>query len=197
MSQLPLPLLQLIDHLKKLPGVGFKTAEKYAFDLLTWDAKSLEGFGQALVDVKERIEFCAQCHCLKDQECFYCNNPKRDQNLICVIEKPQDVFHFEKTQSFKGIYHALGGLLNPLSFKSESKLNLDTLINKITQDTYEVIIALDATLEGEATSLLVQEKLKHCPVIISRLAYGIPVGSPLNYVDGSTLSRALSLRSRL
>ena len=197
MSQIPQPLLVLIEHLKKLPGVGFKTAEKYAFDLLGWDRESLSQLGTALLDVNEKIEFCSHCHCLKDATCYFCNNDKRNKNIICVIEKAMDVFNFEKTQSFNGVYHALGGLLNPLSFKSESKLKIASLLSRLTEDTQEVIIALDATLEGEATTLLLQEKLKIPNLIISRLAYGIPIGSPLNYVDESTLSRALSLRSRL
>jgi recombination protein RecR len=197
MSQIPQPLTFLIEHLKKLPGVGAKTAEKYAFELLQWKDTEIVQLSEALMEVKNKIEFCPQCHCLKDSECFFCDNPRRDKNLICVIEKPLDVFHFEKTQSFSGVYHALGGLLNPLSFKSENKLNLDSLISRVVPTTTEVIIALDATLEGEATTLLVQEKLKKTHVTISRLAYGIPIGSPLNYIDGSTLSRALSLRSKL
>lgn len=197
MTNLPLPLQQLTEHLKKLPGVGSKTAEKYAFDLLNWDADQLNRFAETISQVKEKIEFCSSCHCLKDQKCDFCENPRRNQKVICIIEKPLDVFHFEKTQTFDGVYHALGGLLNPLSFKSESKLNLVTLIERINDGVDEVIIALDATLEGEATTLLLQEKLKEFPIILSRLAYGIPVGSPLNYIDGSTLSRALSLRSRM
>jgi recombination protein RecR len=197
MSQLPKPLLTLIEHLRKLPGVGSKTAEKYAFDLLSWQMNELQQLSNSLCDVKEKIEFCPVCHCLKDHLCPFCDNFKRDQNVICVIEKPLDVFHFEKTQSFSGVYHALGGLLNPLSFKSADKLNIETLLNRINPQTQEVIIALDATLEGEATTLLLQEKFKGISVNLSRLAYGIPVGSPLNYVDGSTLSRALSLRSKM
>jgi recombination protein RecR len=197
MSQLPLPLTKLIEHLKKLPGVGFKTAEKYALEMLHWDKTELEELGSALIDVKEKITFCSTCHCLMDEGCFFCHNLKRNQNIICIIEKPLDVFNFEKTGTFNGVYHSLGGLLNPLSFKSESTLHIDTLLSRINEQTEELIIALDATLEGEATTLLLQEKLQNHTIVVSRLAYGIPIGSPLNYIDGGTLSRALSLRSRL
>jgi len=197
MSKLPLPLLELIDHLKKLPGVGNKTAERYAFELLTWDSKSLNLFIESLSRLKEKIQFCPTCHCLSDQHCAYCDNPRRIQSLLCIIEKPLDVFTLEKTGSYSGLYHALGGLLNPLSAQSEASLNIQSLLDRIDGSISEVIIALDATLEGEATTLLVQEKLKNLPIVVSRLAYGIPIGSPLNYVDGGTLSRALTSRSRL
>jgi recombination protein RecR len=196
MTQLPQALIQLIDHLRKLPGVGSKTAEKYAFDLLNWPSDELSNFSSSLSTLKEKVEFCENCHCLIDTKCAFCENPRRNQNIICIIEKPLDIFNFEKTQSFDGVYHALGGLLNPLSFKSEHKLNIDSLLKRITQDTTEVIIALDATLEGEATTLLLKDKLKKDNLVVTRLAYGIPIGSPLNYVDGGTLSRALSLRSQ-
>lgn len=196
MTHLPQALTALIEHLKKLPGVGSKTAEKYAFDLLNWPQDELSHFGTSLRSIKEKVEFCEKCHCLKDELCSYCDNPRRNQNIICIIEKPLDVFNFEKTQSFNGVYHALGGLLNPLSFKSEHKLHIDSLLKRLNDDTQEVIIALDATLEGEATTLLLKDKLKKDNLIVSRLAYGIPIGSPLNYIDGGTLSRALSLRSQ-
>lgn len=196
MTHLPQTLMALIEHLKKLPGVGSKTAEKYAFDLLNWPQDELSDFGITLSSIKEKVEFCEKCHCLKDDLCPYCDNPRRNQNIICIIEKPLDVFNFEKTQSFNGVYHALGGLLNPLSFKSEHKLNIDSLLKRLNDDTQEVIIALDATLEGEATTLLLKDKLKKDNLIVSRLAYGIPIGSPLNYIDGGTLSRALSLRAQ-
>jgi recombination protein RecR len=197
MQQLPQAIIQLLEHLKKLPGVGHKTAEKYAFDLLNWPLSELEKLAASLTEVKNNVVFCEKCHCMMDHSCPFCDNTRRNQNVICIIEKPLDVLHFEKTQTFDGVYHALGGLLNPLSFKSESKLNIESLICRLTPDTQEVIIALDATLEGEATTMLLQEKLKHTPVTITRLAYGIPIGSPLNYIDGSTLSRALSLRSKI
>lgn len=196
MTQLPQALNILIEHLKKLPGVGAKTAEKYAFELLNWPQSELLSFSDILSLLKEKVEFCPKCHCLKDTNCSFCDNQRRNQNIICIIEKPLDIFNFEKTQSFDGVYHALGGLLNPLSFKSEHKLNIESLMKRITDDTQEVIIALDATLEGEATTLLLKDKLKKDNLIVSRLAYGIPIGSPLNYVDGGTLSRALTLRSQ-
>lgn len=197
MTQLPSPLVTLVEHLKKLPGVGSKTAEKYAMDLLQWTHLELSAFSTAITDVKEKIEFCPTCHCLKDTECQFCDNPRRDFSVICVVEKPLDVFNFEKTQTYGGLYHTLGGLLNPLSFKSQSNLKIESLIQRITSDTKEIIIALDATLEGEATTLLLQETLKQEGLTVSRLAYGIPIGSPLAYIDGGTLSRALSLRSKL
>lgn len=196
MTQLPQALNILIENLKKLPGVGTKTAEKYAFELLNWPQSELLSFSNSLDTLKEKVEFCSKCHCLKDTNCSFCDNHRRNQNIICIIEKPLDIFNFEKTQSFDGVYHALGGLLNPLSFKSEYKLNIESLLKRITDDTQEVIIALDATLEGEATTLLLKDKLKKDNLIVSRLAYGIPIGSPLNYVDGGTLSRALTLRSQ-
>lgn len=195
MTQLPQALIALIEHLRKLPGVGLKTAEKYAFDLLNWPQDELNSFSSSLCLLKEKVEFCQKCHCLKDNDCSFCANPRRNQNIICIIEKPLDIFNFEKTQSFDGVYHVLGGLLNPLSFKSEQKLNIDSLLRRISEETTEIIIALDATLEGEATTLLLKEKLKKEGLIVSRLSYGIPIGSPLNYVDGGTLSRALTLRS--
>jgi len=197
MSNIPQAIQDLIDRLKKLPGVGYKTAERYAFELLNWENEELLALSSSISEFKNKITLCPTCHCLVDEHCYFCHNPRRDQKIICVIEKPFDVFNFEKMQSFSGVYHSIGGLLNPLSQKSESKLNIASLLDRIDENTQEVIIALDATLEGEATTLLLQERLKNKPVAVSRLAYGIPIGSPLNYVDGSTLSRALSLRSKL
>jgi recombination protein RecR len=197
MSTLPQAIQDLIDQLRKLPGVGYKTAERYAFELLNWENDELAKLSSSIVDFKNKISLCPCCHCLVDEACFFCHNPRRNQSIICVIEKPFDVFNFEKMQTFSGVYHSIGGLLNPLSQKSESKLFIQSLLDRIDPTIEEVIIALDATLEGEATTLLLQERLKDKPVVVSRLAYGIPVGSPLNYVDGSTLSRALSLRSKL
>lgn len=196
MSKYPLPLQQLIAALKLLPGVGTKTAERFAFQLLNWPDETLAQLSELLASIKSQIPHCPTCHCLSSHDgCEFCDSPHRDQELLCIIGSPKDVYAIEETQSYKGLYYVLGSLLSPLDGRTIEQLNLAPLLERLaSHKTREVIIALDSTLEGDATALYLKEKISELDTPVSRLAFGLPMGSPLEYVDGGTLSRALAGR---
>lgn len=192
----PEHLLKLIQMLKKFPGVGNKSAERFAFHLLTWAPEQLAEFSGLVKNTKEKLKSCEICGCLKGEEvCFYCDTNKRDSHIICIIAFPRDLFSIEETHEYRGLYHVLGGVLSPLEGRGPEALSIKQLKQRIhSLDIKEVIIALDSTLEGDATSLFLKQELSSYPVHISRLAFGIPMGSSLDYVDGGTLARAFAGR---
>jgi len=198
MEKYPKDLLTLIAHLKKLPGVGRKTAERFAFKLLDWEDNGLNEFASSLSMLKEKVKPCETCGCLKDEHtCSFCDNPKRNQNELCIIAGARDVFSIEETGSFRGLYHVLGSLLSPLDGKTPECLNLPYLKERIqTLSVKEVILALDPTLEGDATSLYLKDQLENLGIEVSRLALGLPLGSSLDFVDEGTLSQAFSGRAK-
>jgi len=189
-------LQKLIQVLKRFPGVGNKSAERFAFHLLTWSDEHLRELGQAVSVTKEKLQQCADCGCLKGEEgCQFCQDVKRDSHLICVIASPRDVFSVEETHEYHGLYHVLGGLLSPLEQRGPHQLTLQKLKERINRfQIKEVIIAFDSTLEGDATALFIKQELAQSSVHVSRLAFGLPMGSALDYVDGGTLARAFSGR---
>lgn len=191
-------LLKLIQVLKRFPGVGNKSAERFAFHLLTWSEEQLRELGTVVSATKDKIQQCQECKCLIGSEgCFFCNSSKRDSDIMCVIATPRDVFSVEETQEYNGLYHVLDGLLSPLDRRGPEHLFLSKLKERIIKlQVKEVVIALDSTLEGDATSLFLKQELANYPVRISRLAFGLPMGSALDYVDGGTLARALSARGK-
>lgn len=193
MAKYPSHLLQLIGHLKKLPGVGAKTAERFAFQLLNWPDEHLHFFAENLRTIKEKIQHCPQCRCLMEKEsCLFCDPAKRDTDILCIISSAKDAYAFEETRSYKGLYHVLGCLLSPIDGCTPDKLDLGHLHQRIqTLQIKEAILALDSTLEGDATALYLKQQLHHWGIPVSRLAFGLPMGSPLDFVDGGTLSRAL------
>lgn len=198
MLRYPKDLLTLIAHLKKLPGVGKKTAERYAFHLLEWEGKDLHEFAEGLATLKERVQACVDCGCLMDGvRCTFCDKDKRDRSVMCIIASPRDAYAIEETGDFRGMYHVLGALLSPLDGKTPDNLNLPHLEKRIEQlGTQEVILALDSTLEGDATSLFLKEQLYKNGIEVSRLALGLPLGSSLDFVDEGTLSQAFSGRQK-
>ena len=193
MAKYPISLINLMSFLRRLPGVGAKTAERFAFQLLTWPQDQLDYFSHTLHTLKEKVQSCPECHCLMEQDiCTFCDPLKRDPTLLCIISCAKDVYAFEETRAYRGFYHVLGALLSPLDGRMPDHLDLDHLKERIQKlQTQEVIIALDSTIEGDATALYLKENLTKLGLKVSRLAFGLPMGSPLDYVDGSTLSRAL------
>lgn len=191
-------LLKLIQLFKHLPGVGNKSAERFAFHLLNWPEEQLKNFGSALLVTKEKLLQCDECGCLMgDEGCLYCSHSQRDSQTLCIIASPRDVFSIEETGEYKGLYHVLNGLLSPLDRKGPEHLSLSKLFERIAAfQIKEVVIALDSTLEGDATSLFLKQQLAPFSLQISRLAFGLPMGSSLDYVDGGTLARAFSGRGR-
>lgn len=196
MNKYPTALQRLIGLMKMLPGVGAKTAERFAFHLLSWPEEKIMELADAMGSLQQKIGHCPQCHCLTDKEkCDFCDHPHRDPTLLCIISSPKDAYALEETHSYKGLYHVLGGLLSPLDGRTAQRLNLPHLIHRIERlKVREVIVALDSTLEGDATALYLKEQLGNLNIPVSRLALGLPMGSPLEYVDGGTLSRALTGR---
>ncbi len=189
----PKTLLQIIHYLKKLPGVGTKTAERFAFQLLKWSSSDLEEFSYQLRDLKKNITTCADCGCLMNENlCSFCSNKNRDHSLLCILSSPRDVFAMEATSSYKGYYHIIEHLLSPLDNRQADQINLEKIYSRIQKlQTKEVILAFDSTLEGDTTALFLKQRCSHWGVNFSRLALGLPVGSSLEYIDEGTLSRAL------
>jgi recombination protein RecR len=194
----PQHLLKLIDVLKKLPGVGNKSAERFAFQLLNWPSDQLSAMSDIIAEIPHRLKQCDECGCLIGIEnCFFCSPERYATHSICVIASPRDAFSIEETREFKGLYHVLDGVLSPLDGIGTDKLKLGKLKQRIEEHNIrEVIIALDSTLEGDATSLYIKQELDLLNLSVTRLAFGLPMGSALDYVDGGTLARAFSARAR-
>lgn len=196
MSQYPNELLTLIAYLKKLPGVGTKTAERFAFYLLEWSKEDLTKFSEKLSTLQEKIYPCSTCGCLMDSShCSFCDPVKRGQTTLCIVSSPRDVYAIEETRAFKGLYHVLGGLLSPLEGRSIGDEVLEKLRKRLEESPVEeVIIAFDSTLEGDATALFIKKKLDDWSMATTRLAFGLPMGSSLDFVDYGTLEKAFTGR---
>lgn len=196
MMKYPTHLKMLISYFKKLPGVGTKTAERFAFQLFNWQENQIQEFSSILSSFKEKIGSCSQCGCLNEENtCDFCDIQKRDFSSLCVISSPKDVYAIEETGVFKGTYHVLGGLISPLEGKSPDDLSLSKLKERISSlCVKDVILALDSTLEGDATALYIKEQLQDLNVQVLRPAMGIPLGSSFDYIDGGTLARAMMSR---
>jgi recombination protein RecR len=189
-------LQKLIEVLKRLPGVGNKSAERFAFHLLNWPASHLNELSNTIKEIKEKLKNCDTCGCLIDQSfCKFCDLERRNPSTLCVIASARDAFAIEQTRQYRGLYHVLGGLLSPMDNRGPEQLSLPRLLNRIVGGSIqEVIMAFDSTLEGDATALYIKKELNNHPIKISRLALGLPLGSSLDYVDEGTLARAFSGR---
>ncbi|MBA3957727.1 MAG: recombination protein RecR [Parachlamydiaceae bacterium] len=193
----PAHLLKLIDVLKKLPGVGSKSAERFAFQLLLWSPDELEAMSSTIQEIPLRLKHCSDCGCLTGEEaCSFCTPVREQSGLLCIVASPRDAFAIEATQEYKGLYHVLGGVLSPMDGFGSDMLTLEKLQERIKRlKINEIVIALDSTLEGDATSLYLKRELEPQKVHVTRLAFGLPMGSSLDYVDGGTLARAFSGRA--
>lgn len=196
--KLPEDLLFLTAYLKKLPGIGVKTAERFAFEFLNWPKQDLELFGSALKEIQDKVPPCSNCGCLTNQnQCVFCAAQDRDTSKLCLVSSPRDVFAIEATKSYQGLYHVIEHLLSPLDGRHATNLRLDRIEARIASNIREIIIAFDSTLEGDTTALYLKNHLSRPNLQISRLAFGLPVGSTLEYIDGGTLVRALAGRQSL
>jgi len=193
----PLQVIKLIEVLKKLPGVGNKSAERFAFQMIQWKKSELASMAETISATADKLRLCSTCGCLADETlCHFCDESRAASGTICVIASLRDAFIIEDTKEFRGFYHVIGGLLSPIDGLGPERLGIEKLRNRIISlKIREVVIALDSTLEGDATSLFLKNALGDLPVKISRLAFGMPLGSSLDYVDGGTLARAFSARS--
>lgn len=192
----PLHLQKLLESLKRLPGVGMKSAERFAFHMMEWKHHELDNFARLVREIPEELTPCGECGCLLDQKiCRFCADIRGQSGILCVIASAKDAYAIEGTGEFKGAYHVLGALLSPLDGIGPEKLNLTKLSERVERlSIKEIILALDSTLEGDATALLVKKYFEERCLKISRLAFGIPMGSSFDYVDGGTLARAFSGR---
>lgn len=194
---LPKPLQNVIDGFAKLPGIGQKTAQRLAFHLVRSGDGLNKDLGDSLIKLKEELAFCSTCFNITiDNPCSVCSLPTRDQETICVVEEPMDVIAIEKTGQYKGLYHVLHGVLSPIDGIGPQDLKIMELKNRCDGKTLEVILALNPSLEGEATAMYIQDLFKEMPSIkISRIARGLPMGGDLEYADPKTLIKALEGRS--
>lgn len=184
----------LIQAYSKLPGVGRKTAERYAFTTLNWDEEWINEFITSLSAVKDGIERCKVCGNLSDgDKCEFCMNDTRNHNVICIVQSPKDIAAIESMQEYNGVYHVLNGLINIQKGILPENLNIQSLVNRINNDIEEVIIATDPTVEGETTALYIT-KLLDGKAKVTRLAHGIPMGGHLDYTDAHTLLKAFEGR---
>lgn len=194
-----LSLEKLIEEFRKMPSVGVKSAERLAYYILGLDDVGVKSLTDAINNAHENIHTCSICCNLTENEkCGICSNPKRDSSVICVVENPRDVTAFERTHEYKGTYHVLHGVISPMNSIGPDNIRIKELIRRLADDSVnEVIMATNPTAEGEATAMYIARLLKPMGIKVSRLAYGIPVGSDLEYADEVTLSRALQGRNLL
>ena len=192
----PEPITKLVDELKKLPGIGGKSAQRLAFHLLRASREDADRLCDAIREVKERVTYCSACNNITDVDpCRFCSDDRRDHTLICVVEEPQNVGAIEKTRDFKGVYHVLMGALSPLQGVGPDDLKIHGLVERVGHGTArEVILATNPTVEGEATAIYLARLLKPLGVRVTRIAMGIPVGSDLEYADEITMGKAMEGR---
>lgn len=192
----PDSIKNLVESFKYLPGIGEKTAERLAFSILELEDEQISMFSDSLKEVKEKIHKCKECNTLTDEElCFVCNDPTRDNKVLCVVEDTKSVFLFEKLGMFHGKYHVLDGLISPLDGINPEDIGLSKLLDRINKDKYEeIIFAFKPSIEGETTSLYIKKILEDMNIRITRLASGVPMGADMEYIDSLTLERAIKDR---
>lgn len=190
---------RLVDELKKLPGIGRKSAQRMAFYLLKMPDEEAKGIARAIVDLKDRLRFCRVCNNVSEEEiCQFCVDPKRDQTRILVIEEPSTLYAIERTGEYKGLYHVLAGSLAPLEGRGPGDIKAQALVDRLKDsEVKEVIIATNPTLDGEATAIYLTRLIKPTGVLTTRLAYGVPVGVDLEYADEVTLIKSLEGRTKM
>ena len=199
MLYFPAALQELTDQFARLPGIGGKTAQRLAFHVLNLPAEETENFANAIITAKNTIHTCPVCQNLTDREvCPICEDDMRDKQLICVVAEPRDVVAMERSREFSGVYHVLHGVISPLNHVTQDDIKIRELLMRVgTGEVREVIMATNPDTEGEATAMYISRLLRPMEVKVTRLAYGVPVGSQLEYADEVTLSRALEGRQEI
>lgn len=189
---------KLIEELAALPGIGSKSAQRMAFHIINLPHDRVKRLSDAIIRAKETAKYCKECYTLTDQElCPVCANQKRNHRLIMVVENPRDLIAYEKTQKYEGVYHVLHGAISPMNGIGPSDIKLKELIERLKGDVDEVIVATNASLEGETTAMYISKLIKPAGIKVTRIATGVPVGGDLEYIDEVTLLRALEGRTEL
>jgi recombination protein RecR len=193
------PVAVLINELSKLPTIGPKTAARLVFHLLNRPRHEAQSLAEAILAVKDKVGFCSICYSLSEQEpCEFCTDDRRDARVICVVAEAKDVYAIERTGAFKGRYHVLGGLISPMDGIGPGQLHVKELVERIgREEPHEVILATNPNAEGEATALYLSRLLQPLGLIVTRLAYGLPIGGELDYADELTIAKALEGRRAL
>ena len=199
MQFFPAALQELADQFARLPGIGGKTAQRLAFHVLGLPLEEAEEFANAILEAKKTVHTCPCCQNLTDRElCPICDDVMRDQSVICVVAEPKDVIAMERSREFRGVYHVLHGVISPLNHVTQDDIKIRELLLRVGRgEVREVIMATNPDTEGEATAMYISRLLRPMEVKVTRLAYGVPVGSQLEYADEVTLSRALEGRQEI
>ena len=192
----PETIFNLIESFKKLPGVGVKTAERFALSVLELNTEDVETFSKLLLDTKTKIKRCKNCNNLSEEDlCEICKDKNRDRKIICVVEEPKNIILFENLHIYNGVYHVLDGLISPIDGINPEDINLSELMEKVKKENVrEIILALKPSIEGETTSLYISKIFEDKDIKISKIAHGIPHGADMDYVDALTLEMALENR---
>ena len=199
MQFFPAALQNLADQFARLPGIGGKTAQRLAFHVLSLPLEEAEEFADAILEAKKQVHTCPRCQNLTDREiCPICDDDMRDSSVICVVAEPKDVIAMERSREFRGVYHVLHGVISPLNHVTQDDIKIKELLMRVgSENVREVIMATNPDTEGEATAMYISRLLRPMEVKVTRLAYGVPVGSQLEYADEVTLSRALEGRQEI
>ncbi len=199
MQYFPAALQELADQFARLPGIGGKTAQRLAFYMLSLPLEEAQDFADAIVRAKTQVHTCPVCQNLTDREvCPICDDPMRDKGVICVVADPKDVIAMERSREFSGVYHVLHGVISPLNHVTQDDIKIRELLMRVASgEVREVIMATNPDTEGEATAMYISRLLRPMEIKVTRLAYGVPVGSQLEYADEVTLSRALEGRQEI
>lgn len=199
MQYFPAALQDLADHFARLPGIGGKTAQRLAFHMLGLPETEAKAFAEAIMEAKRTVHTCPVCQNLTDREvCPICDDEMRNRSVICVVAEPKDVIAMERSREFNGVYHVLHGVISPLNHMTQDDIRVKELLQRVAKgDVSEVIMATNPDTEGEATAMYISRLLRPMEVKVTRLAYGVPVGSQLEYADEVTLSRALEGRQEI
>lgn len=193
------PLAKLIEEFQKFPGVGPKSAQRMAFYVLDMNQESAESLAATILEAKEKVKHCSQCFNLSERNpCEICSDERRDHTIICVIAEARDLIAIERTREYRGMYHVLTGLISPLEGRGPDQLSIRDLLSRLpSNEVKEVILAINPTVEGDATVLYLSKLIKPLEVKVTRIAFGLPAGADLEYADDVTLSRALEGRREI
>ena len=199
MQSYPEPLAKLMNELRKLPGVGPKTSQRFAFYMLKMPEEDTKALAQAIYDIKSSLIYCEVCgNITQEDPCRICTDPNRDHSVICVVEEPDDLLALDRTKQYNGVYHVLMGVLSPLEGINPQDLRIKELFERVnSEDISEIILATNHTTEGQTTALYIAKQLERLDIKLTRIAYGIPVGGDLEYTDEVTLGKALEGRREI